>query len=129
MQEITVNKEELLAKLRENRAKHRTVFEAALAGWRDEALARLEEKVAALKAGRFPEIKLLVTMPQDHTKDYDRIIMMVEMHTSSTFRLSEYDFQSYVMDDWDWKRQFIKTSSTYAAASVVENYGQDAIDD
>jgi hypothetical protein len=129
MQEITVNKAELLTKLRENRENHRTVFDAALEGWRVEALARLEEKTAALKAGRLPDIKISLAMPQDHTKDYDRIIAMVEMHTRDYFTLSEYDFQSYVMDDWDWKRQFVRTSSSYAAATVSRVYGDDAADD
>lgn len=129
MQEITVNKDELLTKLRENRENHRTVFEAALEGYRLQAVATLEEKLAALTAGRLPELKLGLVIPQDHTKDYDRVIAMVQMHTSSTFRLSEYDFQSYVMDDWDWKRQFVRTSSSYAAAEVSRVYGDDAADD
>ena len=123
MQEITVNKDELLTKLTENRDNHRAVFEAAIEGYRAQALSQLESLIDELKAGRSPKIKIVLPLPADHTKDYDRVIQMVKMHTGSSFRLSEYDFSSYVMDEWDWKRQFIDTSNTYAAAAVTRIYG------
>jgi hypothetical protein len=129
MRDITVNKEELLEKLRANRENHRAVFQAALEGYRTEALDRLEEKVAALRAGKIPDLKLGLVVPADHTRDYDRVIAMVEMDTSRLFSLSEYDFGSYVLDDWDWKRQFIRTSSAYAAEAVSRTYGDYAADE
>jgi hypothetical protein len=118
-----IRKEKLLEIIRGNRDKHREVFEAALAGYRDTALAQLEEKIASLESGRTPEIRVVVPRPEDHTVDYDRIIRMLELDTGETFTLSERMFAHYVMDDWDWKRQFVKMSSRYAAASTREAYG------
>jgi hypothetical protein len=62
---------------------------------------------------------------RDHTPDYDRIIRMVTMHIGDTFDLTESDFQAYVMDDWSWKRAFLDTSNSYAAATVTQVYGEE----
>ena len=129
MQTITVNKQELLDRLHENRDKHRQVFEVALEEYRKEALSRLEYRVEALKTGKFPDLYIGLQAPSDHTRDYDRVIKMVEMHQDATFQLTEADFSSYVMDDWDWKRQWVTTTSHYAAAAVAEAYGENAADD
>jgi hypothetical protein len=126
MQDIEVPKEKLLAILRENRDKHQEVFTAALAGYQQAALTRLNEKIAALKAGRLPDLYITMDVPQSHVRDYDRIIGMAGMHEGGTFVLTESDYQRYVMDDWQWKRQFLDTSSTYARMSVAKNYGADA---
>ena len=126
MQAITVDKSELLAKLEENRTKHRTVFEAALAGYRQEALERLEYRVTQLENGKLPALNIGLMAPEDHTRDYDRIIRMVQMHTGDAFTLSEADFSAYVMDDWSWKRQWVISNSGYAAAVVEQVYGDHA---
>ncbi len=124
MQQTTVNKAELLKILEENRSKHRRVFEAALSGYQKEALRQLEEKVRALKAGKYPKIYIHLASPEDHTKDYDRIIRMVSMHQGDTIILEEQQFAWYVEDDWQWKRQWATTSNAYASASYVTEYGE-----
>ena len=129
MQTIIVRKADLLEKLQENRANHRKVFEAALTGYRKEALERLERRVKRLKEGKLPSLYIDIITPEDHTKDYDRIIMMVQMHTGSSFELSESEFGSYVMDDWSWKRQWKISNSTYAAATVKQVYGDSEIEE
>lgn len=126
---ITVDKRDLLAILRENKARHRAVFEAAMEGYKREALKRLEDTMEALRNGKLPDLWISLPRPEDHTRDYARVIRMTEMHTDSLFTLSEAHFAQYVEDDWAWKRQFIKTSSTYAANATVANYGADALDE
>jgi hypothetical protein len=123
MQDITINKSELLEYLEENRDKHHQVFTAALEGYREELIKRLERRVGQLKAGKIPDLNLGLVTPADHTKDYDRVIMMVKMHTGNSFMLDETSFGWYVMDDWQWKRQFLTTSNIYAAAEVTKAYG------
>jgi hypothetical protein len=129
MQDVTIRKPELLQHLSDNRSKHRQVFEAALEGYRKEAIRRLQDRVRKLRDGKIPNLFIGLTEPEDHTKDYDRVIMMVEMHVGDNFILDESSFGSYVMDDWHWKRQFYKSSNTYAAATVAEVYGDEAAED
>jgi len=121
--ETTVRKDELIAILRQNRDRHRGVFEAALHGYRERAAELLENKLEDLEAGRTPEIRILLSRPEDHTRDYDRTIKMLEMDTGDTFTLSEPNFARYVMDDWDWKRQWLRMSSQYAADATSREYG------
>lgn len=123
MRTITVKKDELLDVLARNRAKHREVFIAALEGYRKHALVVLKGKVKALSEGRQPEIRIMIERPEDHTRDYDRVIGMVNADQGDTFELSETDFAQYWEDDWSWKRQWAKMSSTYATESYTANYG------
>jgi hypothetical protein len=117
---------ELLKILRANRAKHRQVFEAALEGWRKQAVARVDQASADLKAGKFPSLFISLPLPEDHTRDYDRVIRLVSMHQGETIRLDEQHIAEYVEDDWGWKRQFLTTSSSYAAGATAAAYGTEA---
>ena len=122
-QSTTVRKTEILAVLQGNRARHRRVFEAAIDGYREEGTRRLEKLLETLRAGKLPAVTIHLPLPQDHTRDYDRVIKMIEMDTGDTWTMSEQDFARYVEDDWDWKRHFLTTSSAYAAGSVKAEYG------
>jgi len=125
---INVSSDELLKILKENRKRHRRVFTEALDGYRKQLQAELERHIAELKAGRAPEVHIRLIRPEDHTRDYDRIIRMVEMHKSpsSVFTLDESHFAQYVEDDWSWRRQFITSANAYAGDTVVDVYGVDA---
>jgi hypothetical protein len=120
---ITVSKDELLARLQENRSKHRETFDAALEGYSAHAQQILHDHLQALREGRTPEIRITISRPEDHTRDYDRIIGMMQMHQGDKFDLDEDMYAQYVDDDWNWRRQWLQLSSTYAAASVTKNYG------
>jgi hypothetical protein len=119
---ITVKKDELLGKLRENREKHRTVFEAAMTGYEIHCRQVLGEHLAAIHDGRLPEIRIIISRPEDHTRDYDRVIGMLSMHTGDVFDLDEQMYQQYVDDDWSWKTQWVKMSNSYAPEATSRNY-------
>lgn len=121
---ITVDKNELLAAMRANRDRHRTVFEAALAGYRDHVLEILEEHIAGLREGRTPETRIVVSRPEDHTRDYDRVLGMLSMHNGDTFELDEDTYARYVDDDWAWSRQWIAMSRSYAPEVTSASYGR-----
>lgn len=120
-----VNKDELLTILEDNRARHREVFEAALEGFHEEAQRQLRATVKRVRDGLRQDVLLRLQAPQDHTRDYDRAIRMIEMHQGDTMTLSEEDIAQYVMDDWGWKGLWLQNSGSYAAASVAEHYGEE----
>jgi hypothetical protein len=124
---INVDKSELLSVLEANRARHRTVFGAALDGYKREALRVLRDQIKAIEAGETPALHLILDRPEDHTRDYDRVIGMLKMDKSDTFRLDQGTFKNYVDDDWSWTRQWAKMSSSYAPASYTQNY--ETVDD
>jgi hypothetical protein len=49
----------------------------------------------------------------DQTKDYDRVIRMLEMTVDEIITIGAVEFQQYVMDDWTWKEQFTASNSAY----------------
>jgi hypothetical protein len=118
MEKITVDKNDLLARIRSNRDKHREVFLEALEGYRLSLLDELEAHVKDLRNGKAPEVRIFIDRPQDHTRDYDRVIAMLEMHKSDEFTLSEADFAQYFLDDWSWKRQWGAANSGYVSAKT-----------
>lgn len=121
---ITVSKAELLRVMKENRDRHRTVFLAALDGYRQEALRMLENEMKRIADARRPrELRILLSAPEDHTRDYDRVIGMLEMDTSNAFTLDEQTFAQYVADDWSWKRAWAQASSRYATEVYAANCG------
>jgi hypothetical protein len=118
----TVRKDELLTILRGNQSRHRAVFEAALEGFHKEAQRQLNSTVKAIRNGSRRTVYVRLEAPQDHTRDYKRVIRMVEMHQGDTITLSEDDAAQYIEDDWGWKRAWLQNSSSYAAAAVAACY-------
>lgn len=119
MEKVTVNKAEALAILKTNRAKHRDIFLEALDGYGKEATKILTQRLEEVKKGSRKQIYISLPEPSDHTKDYDRAIKMLEMNISDTVMLSEQDFNNYVMDDWNWKQQFLQSNSMYSATATA----------
>jgi len=129
MQDVTVSKTELLEILEKNRDRHTKVLKAALEGYRLQLVSLLQDKLTELQAGKIPDVSIGLSQPSDHTGEYSRVIRMVQMHTGGTIMLDEHTFAMYVMDQWNWRRQWMRTSSSYAAAAVAENYGSEADED
>jgi len=124
MRDITAEKENLLAILRENREKHRAVFEAALVGYAEARRARLEDELKQMASGPLRDLKILMTRPVDHTADYDTAIRMVELHIGKTITLGTDDVQQLVNDDWHWRRDWNRKMSDYAGETYTRTYGE-----
>lgn len=120
MEKIEVAKAELLEKIQQNRSDHRAIFEEALEGFRRDAEQALERMLAGIRAGRRADVSIGMSLPRDHTGDYDRAIAMVQMSIGDTVTLSEEDFAQYVMDDWGWQRGFL--SNTYGSSTAVGKF-------
>jgi len=113
MEEVTVRKEELLNALTENQAHHREEFEKAQDGWRSTVIEELDRRLADARAGRKVVTVFSYPEPEDHTKDYDRVIRMVEMSVDSELTIAEHDFAQFVMDDWHWKANWSASNMAY----------------
>ena len=51
--------------------------------------------------------------PQDHGKDYERAIKMMELSVFDEVRLSVEEYDCYVLNNWEWKQQFLATNAFY----------------
>lgn len=116
MKIITVSKSRLLDILKKNRENHRSVYEEAFAGYRNECIRVLEQNLKALKDGKKVVVQFYEQAPQDHTGDYDRVIRMLGMEVSDTVELDQQQFSNYVDDDWNWKQSWTVSNAKYAAS-------------
>ena len=76
---MTFHKSQLLTIIKENRDKHRAVFEEAQAGYRTKVIEELDKRLADARAGRRIDTFISLTEPVDQTRNYDRVIKMLEM--------------------------------------------------
>jgi len=118
MHEVKVKREELLAKVKNNREAHRELFLKAQEGYRQDMITELDNMLRDARDGK--QIRRSVTMPepQDHTADYDRVIKMLEMCVDPVVELDSMAFDQYVMDNWTWKGHALATNSMYAAKAL-----------
>lgn len=114
MKNVTVDKADLLDKMRSNRDGHRDQFLRALEGYRKAVVAELEKHLDMARTNGPIHLRVQLPTPQDHTADYDRVIGMLEMSTGDEIGLSEADYECYVLDDWDWSQHVQATSSRYS---------------
>ena len=123
MKTVRLRKIELLGKLGVNRDKHKEIFLEALEGYKKAIIDALESRLADAKAGKRIDTYINLEQPIDQTKEYDRVITMLEMSLDAEIELDERQFAQYVMDNWSWKSQFLTTNSVYSrtAATVMED--------
>jgi hypothetical protein len=151
MHSVVIDKEKLLSILRENKAAHDDILQAALVGYWETAKEKVrlkkEEFTKALdelfKDGEYQLAKyysklenkeplkhealnvkfnfrasLDIIYPEDHSKDYDRAIRMVELSVYDNVELTEAQFESYVLNNWDWKQSFLASNAGYATSAI-----------
>ncbi len=112
MRSIEVAKEMLLTKLKENREKHIAEYNEAREAFHvqaAQALRDLADKVA--KGDTCLHVQL--PLPTSHEDDYDTAIGMLEWETRDKVTVTTEEFESYVMDKWDWQKAFASTVSNY----------------
>lgn len=119
METVKVKKSELLAKLKENRAEHREIFEEASAAFRREVIKVLDLRLEDARAGRRIRLRIDLTQPMDQTSEYDQAIAMCEMSVDNEITLSHEHFRCYILDKWHWRDQFIASNAEYSAKAAA----------
>lgn len=113
MNTVRVKKEELLKALQENREKHRDIFKEAQVNYRERLIEELDRRLEDVQRGRKVDLYFNFPEPEDHTKDYDRAIRMLEMSVEDELEISQHDFTRYVCDDWEWRRAWVQNTVSY----------------
>ena len=113
MRTVRLDRDELVARVQENRDQHRSVFEKALEGYRERWIEELERRLRHVRRGRNINQYFSLPEPEDHTDDYDRVLTMARMSVDEVIELNEDEFAMYVMDQWSWKGNFTHTTAMY----------------
>ena len=122
MENITIDRNKLLEIVRENRTKHRAVFEEALKNYTVQAVAWLEENAAMARAGKRFGRSITLPQPIDQTPEYDRAIRMLELHQGATLSIDENTFANLVEDNWSWSRTWTASNSGYVSTNANREY-------
>jgi hypothetical protein len=117
-----------VAKLKEvleaNRREHKQAYEQAKTGYQAEVVSELSKRLEAAQSGEKVSLYFQglyfqgFNRPEDHTKDYDRVIKMLEMTEEDTVELTSTEFGQYVQDEWSWKDEFTTSNSKYLNAAM-----------
>ena len=136
---ITISKVDLLQILRENLEAHNEVFNAATQAYYENLRAELEEskgKAEALAKLLSEKLENVTTTdpnagmedfrhgfyiravkPTSYESFYKTAIRKAELSQREEFVLADSDFQRYVMNNWEWKNEFINNATTYLGNS------------
>ena len=122
MKTITVNKTQLLKTLRENREKHLEILKETKENyWKTiEADLKNQLKKVSKKVEQNSPMKsfnFFRSIPVDFCKEYDKAISMLEWNVEEEVELDQIEFERYVRDNWDWKKQFLASNSSYSATA------------
>jgi hypothetical protein len=110
---ITVKKDALLADIRKNFGKHRQILETANVAYRAKAIEELRANLEAAINQKPIRRGITCTEPENHTKEYETVIAMLEMCVADEITITERQFQCFVMDNWDWKSRFQASTAAY----------------
>lgn len=125
MEKLKFDKMFLLQRLGENKKRHESIFDEALAAWNIEARKQLRNRLDDFLAGSDTDLHFNLQKPTNHLTDYNRVLLMIEHSTQVEIELSESEYAQYVMDDWNWQRSFMVSNSLYSgmAASGCTSMG------
>lgn len=114
MDEMKMNKHDVLEALKTNLQTHRETFIEAQQGYREEVIKELDRMLDDARSGKNIKRSITLPEPKDHTKEYEYAIEMLEMCTAVDIMISNIDFKQYVKDDWGWKADWSDTVSNYS---------------
>lgn len=120
MTKVKMRRSTLLEQVRQNRKRHRKVFEEAQVGYRAAVIKELDVMLSEARSGRRIRRVVSLAEPVDQTREYDRVIRMLEMTEEEQFELTELEFSQYVMDDWSWKSAFLTSNMRYSDTAAAE---------
>lgn len=115
---VNVSRVELLAKLKANLELHRAEYKEALVEFHARLLEDL--KLAHKKASKVENVEQLkgfrfnVAFPQNHEKDYEEVIEMLEMSVDEHINLDSESFKAYIKNEWQWQASFTAAKMAYA---------------
>lgn len=110
---VTVKKDTLINVLKANKEEHLHKYKEAYEEYKQQMILLLEEQIEKTKNDILPQRYIGLPHPENHKQDYDRILSMLDMDINDTFDLNEDQYSKYVLDNWDWKRDWMDTVTSY----------------
>ena len=116
MRDVKMNKDELLAIVRENKEKHIREYNEAVEDYKKAAVKLAQENLELANTGdldKISRIKSLPSKPSSYEDSYTRAIRMLELSVEAIIEIEEQIFNQLVLDEWQWKHNFAVASALY----------------
>ena len=119
MNTISVNREDLIKVLTENRDKHQTEYKEAYEGYKLMAIDALKAKLKLVESGEkfdlyFPDLN---AVPESHVQDYQNVIDMLGVTVDFDIQITMEDYLKYYKNKWSWHQGWSLSNKAY-----VDNY-------
>lgn len=95
---ITVDKQNLINKIKSNKEQHVKDYDEAVIAYRKEANTQLEKQKQRLEEGKL-DLHLNLVTPINCAADYDKVIEMFEWEKGADVTLNQKEFNEYVHDE------------------------------
>jgi protein-tyrosine-phosphatase len=110
---IRVNKNDLIAKIKENKENHIKEYKEAVVAYKEEALKQLAKLTEDANNGKM-NLKLDLIVPIDSTENYDKIIEMFDWEVDDIVELDQSEFREYIQDETEFARQAKFANMSYS---------------
>lgn len=121
MDNITVNKATLINILKTNLEQHKADYKEALITYRAAVVVKARELAELADTDKEFNTNLNLTAPQDYSKEYTRLIGMLEMDIGTEVELDAHEYQQYIQDEWNWKYGASMLNSSYKTLRMSES--------
>lgn len=110
---VTVNRAELIEKIKVNQQKHADTLDKANAEYRRRFIDELQSLIVKLQAGNNEVFECDLTRPRSYLHEYDNAIGMLEMSKGEEIDIEPDDYVRWVGDRWDWSSRFSNSTAVY----------------
>lgn len=120
MKTVKINRDELLAIVRENKQKHIAEYEETVEDYKKAAILIAKSNLKLANSGDIKKISQTRTfpaLPESYEQSYTRAIRMLELSVEEIIELEQGIFNQLVLDEWQWKGNFSLMASTYKSVS------------
>lgn len=116
MDKVRIDKGDLLKKIKENREAHRKDYDEAVVGFKATAVDMMELYLRKAKEGGEITLHIDLRRPVNKLAEYDRAIAMLMLSVDAVIELTVYEFDCYVLDNWNWKLEATLANGAYKSA-------------
>ena len=109
---IKVNKNQIIEKIKENKAAHIEAYNHAVIAYKEEALKQLAELTQKAQDGDI-KIRLNLITPIDNSERYDEVLEMFQWEVDEVVELEQSEFTDYVQDQIEFAKIAKVSNSAY----------------
>ena len=117
MKEVKVKVATVLKIVRGNKEKHDIILKSALEAYWEKAEDILKKCLLDIEKKKTINQYLDLPVPTNHSADYDRVIRMMELSVDKNVILDDVSFSKFILNNWDWKQEFIRITTAYIGYS------------